>query len=78
MVEGAVFIGAVVVGITELLKRAYDRDIRGALLIVLAAVVGALVAVFDVQLGVVSLSVAQGIMAGLAAAGVYQVARQVG
>lgn len=78
MVEGTVFIGAVVVGLTEFFKRLYDGDIRGVLLIVSAAVVGALVGVFDTQLGVSSLTVAQGVMAGLAAAGVYQVARQVG
>lgn len=78
MVEGAVFIGAAVVGLTEFLKRLYDRDARGALLIAVAAVVGGLVGAFDVHIGVTDISVAEGVMAGLAAAGVYQVARQVG
>ena len=78
MVEGALFIGAAVVGVTEFLKRLYDKDYRGALTVVLAAVIGALVAVFDADLGVVSLTVAQGVMAGLAASGVYKVATQIG
>ncbi len=78
MIEGSVFIGAVVVGITEFIKRIADRDWRGATLIVLAALVGLFVSVFAVYLGVAALSIAKGIMIGLAAAGVYQVARQIG
>lgn len=73
-----VFIGAVIVGVTELLKRVHLKDYLGAALIVVAAVVGALVGVFDVNLGLADITVAQGIMAGFASAGVYQVAKQVG
>lgn len=78
MVEGTLFIGAVIVAVTEFLKRLYDHDSRGALLIVVAGVVGALVAGFHTQLGVGAISVAQGVLAGLAAAGVFKLTQNVG
>lgn len=76
--SAVVFIGAVIVGVTELLKRVHLKDYLGAAMVVLAALVGALVGLFDTQIGLTNITVAQGIMAGFAAAGVYQVAKQVG
>lgn len=78
MVEGIVFIGLAVVALVELGKRVAAKDVQGCAVIVGAAVLGALVAVFDVQLGVTQLTIAQGIMVGLSAVGIHTVARQVG
>lgn len=78
MISGTIFIGAVIVGITEFAKRLHDKDTRGALMIVLAAVVGGLVAAAHAQLGIMPLTVAQGILIGLAAAGAYKVTTNIG
>lgn len=77
-ITGVILIGAVVVGVTELVKRLKAGDKDGAFHIGLAVVVGALVGLLDTQIGVADITVAQGILAGFAAAGTYQVARQVG
>lgn len=78
VISATVFIGAVIVGFTELLKRLNAKDWTGAVIIVVAAVVGALVGVLDVHIGLTDITVAQGALAGLAASGAYQVAKQIG
>jgi len=78
MVESTVFIGAVIVGITQFVKLIRDKDYRGALVIVLAVIVGVLVALLDVQIGVTNISVAQGVMVALGASGVVTVAEKIG
>ena len=77
MVEGVVFIGAVIIAITQAVKLLVPQ-INGAVTIGIAAFVGVLVALVDTQIGVADLSVAQGLLTGLAAAGVHTTARSVG
>lgn len=73
MVEAPIFIGFAIAGITQFIKLVAPR-VSGAMTIVVAAVVGAVIAMIDVQIGVVDISIAQGIMLGLAAAGVVATA----
>lgn len=77
MVEGAVFIGAVIIAVTQAIKF-LAPNVSGAITILIAALLGLLVALVDTNIGVVDMTVAQGILTGLAAAGVHTVARQVG
>ena len=76
MIEGIVFIGAVIVAAVELVKH-FAPKIKGGLTIVLAASIGLLVALVDTQIGVVDLTIAEGIMAGLAASGAVKIAEEV-
>ena len=75
MVEAALFIGTVIIAITELIKH-LAPNIKGALSIVLAVVVGILVAVLDVHLGIEDITIAQGILYGLSGAGIVTVAHK--
>lgn len=77
MIEGTLFIGAVIIAATQFVKF-LAPNISGALTIAVAVAVGILVALVDTEIGVVDLSVAQGIMIALAAVGVHTTARQVG
>lgn len=78
MIESTIFIGAVIVAVTEFVKALYDGNVRAAGLIVAAGVVGAAVGVLDVHIGVQDVSIAQGVLLGLSASGVYKVASKVG
>lgn len=76
MVEGTVFIGLVIVALTEVIKRLVPQ-VSGILTILVSVGVGIVVALVDTSIGVVDLSIAEGIMAGLAASGTVSVARAV-
>lgn len=78
LVPAILFIGTVIVGVTQLAKLLRDKDYDGAVVILIAVVVGALVGVFDTQLGLTNVTVAQGIMAGFGAVGVVTTAQKVG
>jgi hypothetical protein len=79
-VTAAIFITAAVIGAVDFLKRVFpkpgeERDTRGALIIVVAAVLGILVGIFDVRIGIPNITVAQGFIIGLGATGFYQTAK---
>lgn len=78
MIESTVFIGAVIVGITQFIKLARDKNYAGALVIVFAVLVGFVVSLVDTEIGIANISVAQGILLGLAAPGVVTVAEKIG
>lgn len=78
MTSGAIFIGAVIIGITQFIKLIRDKNYAGALIIVCAVLVGVVVALLDTQMGITDITVAQGVMLGLAAPGVVTVAEKVG
>lgn len=78
MVAGTVFIGAVIVGLTQFIKLIRDKNYGGSLVIVFAVLVGVMVALLDVQIGIVDITVAQGIMIALGAAGTVTVAEKIG
>lgn len=70
MIDSAVLIGAAIIAITQGVKYVAPK-ISGALTIVLAVLVGILVALLDTHIGVADISVAQGIIVALAAVGVH-------
>jgi hypothetical protein len=71
MVTESVFITAAVVAVVQFLKLLKVKDWIGALTIVTAAVIGGLAGWANID----SLTVTQGIIAGLAASGVYTVVK---
>lgn len=77
MVDGIVFIGLVIVGITDLYRYLRDRNYEGAFTIVVAVLAGLLVGLVDTMIGIPDLTVAQGVMAGLSAVGVVAIAKKV-
>ena len=76
MIEGTIFIGAVVIALTQAIKLKFP-NVDGAVTILIAAIIGGLIALVDQWIGVADLSVAAGIMAGLAAAGTVTVAKSI-
>lgn len=76
MIDSVLFIGTVIVAVTQFIKYLAPR-VNGAWTILVAAGVGLLVSLVDVQIGVANISPAQGIMIGLAAAGVTTVASKI-
>lgn len=68
------FIVGAVVGFTQLVKSAFDRDYRTCVIIIGAAIIGALAGFFQVD----GVSVASGIVLGLTAAGVVTIAQAAG
>lgn len=76
MVESALFIGTVIIAVTQAIKYLAPR-VNGAATILVAALLGLVVALVDTEIGVVDVTVAQGIMIGLSSAGVVTVASRV-
>lgn len=74
--EASIFIVAVLAGVTEFVKLVAPR-VHGALTIAVAALIGVLVAVVDTHIGILDITIAEGLMSGLAAAGVVAVAKRV-
>lgn len=75
--DSALFIGTAIAGITEAI-RLMSPKINGAVTIAVSALTGLLVGIFDVALGVVNVSPAEGLMLGLAASGVVAAAKRIG
>ena len=76
MVDSVLFIGTVIVAITEIVKYIFPR-INGAFSIGVAMLVGIAVALVDTHIGVTDITIAQGILIGLSASGVVAVAGKV-
>jgi hypothetical protein len=77
MIDSVVFIGAVIIAVTAAIKDLAPK-VSGWVTIFIAALLGLLVALLDTHIGIADISVAQGILTGLSAAGVHTVARQIG
>lgn len=77
MTEGIIFIGAVVVAVVDAIKSLVPT-VQGAVTVLVAALVGLLIAVIDVEIGVTNLTIAEGVLAGLAASGVVSTAKRIG
>lgn len=71
---GSVFVTAAVVALVEFVKRIAVKDWVAAVTILGAAVIGGLAGVFHID----GLSVVNGIIAGLGAAGVYRISQVIG
>lgn len=76
MIEGTLFIGLVIIAVTEAIKRLAPQ-VQGLLTMLVSVGVGIVVALIDVYIGVGDMSIAQGIVAGLAASGTVSVAKAV-
>lgn len=77
MIEGVIFIGLAIIATTQFIKSLVP-NVNGAVTILVAVAIGIIVALIDKEIGVVDLTVAQGIVAGLAAVGVHTTASQIG
>lgn len=77
MTEGAIFLGAVIIAVTQAVKLLVPKRVQGVVTIAVAALLGLVLALVDKEIGVVDITVAQGVLLGLAAAGVHTVAKTV-
>lgn len=76
MIEAAVFFGAVIIGVTRFIKL-LAPNVNGALTIAVSVGLGLLLAVIDTEIGVVDISIAEGILLGFGSSGVVNVAEKV-
>lgn len=77
MIEGAVFIGAVVVAVVDAIKSRVPQ-VTGEITVLVAGLVGGTIALVDKYIGVTDITFAAGVLAGLAAAGAVGVAKRIG
>ena len=77
MVEAALFIPLVIIAITQMVKMALPQ-VTGFVTIIIAFVVGVLVALGDQLIGVTDINVAQGIVLALGAIGITTLASKAG
>ena len=73
MVDSYVFIGAIIIAITQAIKYVAPK-VSGLITMVVAVLVGLVVALLSTPIGLGHISVAQGILTALAAVGVHTVA----
>lgn len=67
--ESTIFIGAIIAGITQAIKSVLPQ-VKGWVTILIAVLVGVLVALLDEEMGIIDITVAQGIMTALGTVGV--------
>lgn len=77
MTDATLFIPLMIVAVTQLIKMAFPQ-INGWLTVVVAFVVGIVVALVDTSIGIKDITVAQGLVLALEAVGVSVVAGKAG
>jgi len=77
MVEATIFIPLLIIAATQMVKMAFPQ-ITGFLTIAVAFVVGVTVALVDKEIGVVDVTIAQGLVYALGAIGITAVAAKAG
>lgn len=77
MVEAVVFIPLIIVAITQLVKMALPQ-VSGWVTVVIAFVVGLVVALVDTSIGVTDITIAQGLVYALGAIGISTLASKAG
>lgn len=77
MVEAIVFIPLIIIAVTQMVKMAFPQ-ITGFLTILVAFVVGIVVALIDTNIGVADVSIAEGLVYALGAIGITAVASKAG
>lgn len=75
MVDSVLFIGTIIIAVTELIKY-FVPKVSGPVTIVISALLGFVVALIDTNIGVIDVTIAQGILTGLGASGVVAVAKK--
>lgn len=77
MIDSTLFITTLIIALTQVVKFAHPAVTR-IITVLVAVVIGILVSVFATPLGVAHLTIAQGILDGLAAVGIHTLASKVG
>lgn len=77
LIDATIFIGAIIAGVTQFIKGLHPK-VSGSVTILVAVVVGIIVALIDKQVGVADVTVAQGIMIALGTSGVVSTVQNVG
>lgn len=77
MVEAAIFVPLIIVAITQMVKMALPK-IEGFVTVIIAFVVGIVVALVDGPIGVTDITIAQGLVFALEAVGVTAIASKAG
>lgn len=77
MVEATIFIPLLIIAVTQMVKMAFPQ-VTGFLTIGVAFVVGVVVALVDKQIGVVDVTIAQGLVLALGAVGITAIAAKAG
>ncbi len=77
MVEAVVFIPLIIIAVTQMIKMALPQ-VTGFVTIVIAFVVGVLVALVDTNIGVADVTIAQGLVLALGAVGITTLASKAG
>lgn len=75
--EATLLIGALIAGATEAVKQ-FLPGVHGKITIIVAVLMGVLVALLDTHIGVADISVATGVITALGAVGVVTTASKVG
>lgn len=75
-VDSILFIGTAIIAVTEVIRRVIPQ-VNGVITILVATIVGLVVALIDTEIGVRDISIAQGILVGLSAAGIVATAAKV-
>lgn len=75
--DAVVFIGLVIVAITQIIKM-FVPAVSGGVTIIVAFAVGILVALVDQYIGVVDITIAEGVVASLSAIGLSALAGKAG
>lgn len=75
--EATFFIGLLIVAFTQMLKMAMPQ-ISGFVTIIIALVVGVVVAIVDEAIGVIDVSIAEGVVAAFQAVGMSTLASKAG
>ena len=76
-VNAILFIGTLIAGITQFVKSVFPT-VNGAYTIIVALIIGVLVAVVDTQIGVPDVTIAQGLMIAFGAVGVVGTVERIG
>jgi hypothetical protein len=71
--DSTLLIGAIIIALTQTLKF-FSPKITGIVTVVVALVVGAVIALVDVNIGLANITVAQGLLIALGAVGVHTTA----
>lgn len=68
--ESVLFLSVVILALTQLVKMALPEQVHGWITIIIAFVMGVLVALFAPALGLIETTIAEGIVAALGAIGI--------
>ena len=77
MVDANIFIPLLIIAVTQMIKMAFPR-ITGFVTILVAFMVGVVVALVDKEIGVVDVTIAQGLVLALGAVGITALASKAG